>query len=133
MDMNKKLGTLPFQEKRAILMADRSIWERWVTSQGVLEMEEWTPSMIEVRTRILGRLIWGALALPGAPDFDGPWALRDTDEEEADLDLGAGGDVPFDASQVEAFIEDSLSDPELPLAFDVEQEDLSEDLPEDWP
>lgn len=129
MDMNKKLGTLPFQEKRAILKADRSIWERWVTSQGVIEHEDWTPSVIEVRTRFLGRLIWGALALPGAPDFDGPWALRDTEEDEADLGLVAEADVPFDASQVEAFIENSLSDPELPLAFEAEQEDFAEDQP----
>jgi hypothetical protein len=129
LDMNKKLGTLPFPEKRAILMEDRSIWERWITSQGVLEIEEWTPSMIETRTRILGRLIWGALALPGTPDFDGPWAARDTDEDEADLDLKQDADTPFDASQVEAFIENSLSDPELPLGFEAEPEDLSEDLP----
>lgn len=128
-DMNKKLGTLPFQEKRAILMADHSIWERWVTSQGVVEHEEWTPPIIEVRTRLLGRLIWGALALPGAPDFDGPWAMPDGEDDDADLDLKNGADVPFDASQVEAFIENSLSDPELPLAFEAEPEDLSEDLP----
>lgn len=131
MDLNKKLGRLAFQDKRRMLLEDSTIWQRWVTSQGVVSEREWTAEVIEARTQKLARLIWNALDLPGAPDFEAAPVLQDRDDGDyADRD-GPEAIEAFDAEIVEAFIERSLPDPELPFA---ETEDVSGDegLPEDF-